>query len=107
MSMESRVILVHTYYETGLNILRIAKSLNMTKRGYVWIATSWLSTILDSTSIPPKDATTLQGVLGLRPYTAIHHIHTAKQSFQECGRIYVWALLDSTPMVYMHMIVSG
>nr|GEV93323.1 glutamate receptor 3.2-like [Tanacetum cinerariifolium] len=69
MSMESRVILVHTYFNTGLMIFEIAKSLGMMKRGYVWIATAWLSVILDSTAIPPKNADTLHGVLTLRPHT--------------------------------------
>ncbi|PWA83402.1 CCAAT-binding factor [Artemisia annua] len=66
MSMESRVILVHTYIETGLAIFEIAKSLGMMKRGYVWIATAWLSTLLDSVGILPKS---LHGVLTLRPHT--------------------------------------
>ncbi|GJT13482.1 glutamate receptor 3.2-like protein [Tanacetum coccineum] len=69
MSMESRVILVHTYSVAGLSIFEIAKSLGMMKRGYVWIATTWLSAVLDSTGIPPKNADTLHGVLTLRPHT--------------------------------------
>ncbi|GJS56059.1 glutamate receptor 3.2-like protein [Tanacetum coccineum] len=69
MSMESRVILVHTYFNTGLMIFEIAKSLGMMKRGYVWIAIAWLSAVLDSTGIPPKNAETLHGVLTLRPHT--------------------------------------
>ncbi|GJS56060.1 glutamate receptor 3.2-like protein [Tanacetum coccineum] len=69
MSMESRVILVHTSFNTGLMIFEIAKSLGMMKRGYVWIATAWLSAALDSAGIPPKNADTLHGVLTLRPHT--------------------------------------
>ncbi|GJX06066.1 glutamate receptor 3.2-like protein [Tanacetum coccineum] len=44
-----RVILVHTYSVAGLSIFEIAKSLGMMKRGYIWIATTWLSAVLDST----------------------------------------------------------
>ncbi|GJW00811.1 protein kinase-like domain, concanavalin A-like lectin/glucanase domain protein [Tanacetum coccineum] len=61
MSMESRVILVHTYFNTGLIIFEIAKSLGMIKRGYVWIATAWLSAVLDSIGIPHKNTGTLHG----------------------------------------------
>ncbi|XP_024963969.1 glutamate receptor 3.2-like [Cynara cardunculus var. scolymus] len=68
MSMESRVILVHTYSVTGLKIFEIANSLQMMKNGYVWIATTWLSTVLDSTGIPPKTAASVHGVLTLRPH---------------------------------------
>lgn len=69
-SMESRVIVVHTYSQMGLLIFRIAESLGMMKRGYVWIATTWLSTVLDSSGIPPKNASSVQGVISLRPHTA-------------------------------------
>ncbi|GJU42507.1 protein kinase-like domain, concanavalin A-like lectin/glucanase domain protein [Tanacetum coccineum] len=69
MSMESRVILVHTYFNTGLMIFEIAKSLGTMKRGYVWIATAWLSAVLDSIGIPHKNTGTLHGVLTLRPHT--------------------------------------
>ncbi|KAI3718186.1 hypothetical protein L6452_19043 [Arctium lappa] len=68
-SMESRVIVVHTYSKTGLMVFETAKSLGMMKKGYVWIATTWLSTVLDSTGISPANAPSLQGVLTLRPHT--------------------------------------
>ncbi|GJV52750.1 glutamate receptor 3.2-like protein [Tanacetum coccineum] len=67
MSMESRVILLHTYFDTGLIILEIANSLNMMRKGYVWIATTWLSTVVDSIGIPHNNK--LHGVLTLRPHT--------------------------------------
>lgn len=42
----------------------------MIDRGYVWIATSWLSAVLDSTSpLLPKTADSIRGVLTLRPHT--------------------------------------
>ncbi|KAI5315263.1 hypothetical protein L3X38_044439 [Prunus dulcis] len=38
--------------------------------GYVWIATAWLSTVVDSTSpLSSKTANSIQGVLTLRPHT--------------------------------------
>lgn len=67
---ESQVIVVHTYANTGLMIFDVAKELGMLKKGYVWIATTWLSTVLESRSpLPPKIASSIQGVLTLRPHT--------------------------------------
>lgn len=69
-SMESRVIVLHTYAMTGLLIFDLAKSLGMMDSGYVWIASTWLSTVLDSKSpLPPNTAKSIQGVLTLRPHT--------------------------------------
>uniref|UniRef100_A0A5B6ZAM6 Glutamate receptor n=1 Tax=Davidia involucrata TaxID=16924 RepID=A0A5B6ZAM6_DAVIN len=68
--MESRVIVLDTYSKTGLLVFDVAQYLGMMESGYVWIATTWLSTVLDSTSpISPKIANSLQGVLTLRPHT--------------------------------------
>ncbi|PIA46687.1 hypothetical protein AQUCO_01500318v1 [Aquilegia coerulea] len=69
--MESRVIVVHTYSKSGLMIFDIAKRLGMMETGYVWIATTWLSTVLDSKDKKSldRDLQHLQGVLTLRPHT--------------------------------------
>ncbi|KAF9601825.1 hypothetical protein IFM89_023484 [Coptis chinensis] len=48
--MESRIIVVHTYSNSGLMVFDMAKHLRMIDAGYVWIATTWLSTVLDSKS---------------------------------------------------------
>ncbi|CAJ1971647.1 unnamed protein product [Sphenostylis stenocarpa] len=70
-SMESRIIVLHTFAKTGLLVLDVAQKLEMMGKGYVWIATTWLSTVLDSTSAPlPSDnSTSILGVLTLRPHT--------------------------------------
>ncbi|PSS12149.1 Glutamate receptor 3.2 like [Actinidia chinensis var. chinensis] len=69
--MESRVIVLHTYSKTGLLVFDVAQYLGMMDSGYVWIASSWLSSILDSTSpVSPKIAKSIQGVLTLRLHTA-------------------------------------
>nr|XP_043612338.1 glutamate receptor 3.1-like [Erigeron canadensis] len=73
MSMESRVILVHTYFDVGLTIFEVVKSLGMMRKGYVWIATTWLSTVVDSISISSADAASLHGVLTLRPHVPYSH----------------------------------
>ncbi|XP_076883483.1 glutamate receptor 3.2-like [Bidens hawaiensis] len=67
-SMEARVVVVHTYSKTGLSIFEAAKNLGMMKKGYVWIATTWLSTVLDSNGISSRNASALQGVITLRPH---------------------------------------
>ncbi|XP_020240558.1 glutamate receptor 3.2 isoform X2 [Cajanus cajan] len=71
MSMEARVIVLHTYANTGLLVFDVAKKLGMMSKGYVWIATAWLSTVLDSTSVslPSNTSNSIQGVLTLRPHT--------------------------------------
>ncbi|KAI7734668.1 hypothetical protein M8C21_009086 [Ambrosia artemisiifolia] len=68
--MESRVLVVHAYADWGLDILEVAKSLQMLDSGYVWIATNWLSTVIDITSpLPFKTFDVMQGLLTLRSYT--------------------------------------
>ncbi|KAM0050731.1 putative periplasmic binding protein-like I [Helianthus debilis subsp. tardiflorus] len=67
-SMESRVVVVHTCLKTGPLVFEIAKRLGMTKKGYVWIATTWLSTFLESDGISSENASVLQGILALQPH---------------------------------------
>ncbi|MFS7895364.1 putative periplasmic binding protein-like I [Helianthus anomalus] len=67
-SMESRVIIVHTYAKTGLLVLETAKRLGMIKKGYVWIATTWLTNVLDATGFSSTSPSDIQGVLTLRPH---------------------------------------
>lgn len=70
LGMESRIIVLSTFNKTGLLVFDVAKSLGMMETGFVWIATTWLSTVLDSTSpLPPKTASSVQGALTLRPHT--------------------------------------
>ncbi|KAJ0550089.1 putative periplasmic binding protein-like I [Helianthus annuus] len=68
--MESRVLVVHTYANSGLDILEVAKSLQMLDNGYVWIATNWLSTNIDiSSPLPLNTIDVMQGFITLRSYT--------------------------------------
>ncbi|KAA8524663.1 hypothetical protein F0562_011086 [Nyssa sinensis] len=68
--MESRVYVVHVNPDSGLTIFSVAKDLGMMTSGYVWIATDWLSTVLDSSeSVDPDTMDLLQGVFALRHYT--------------------------------------
>ncbi|XP_007045620.2 PREDICTED: glutamate receptor 3.4 [Theobroma cacao] len=68
--MESRVYVVHVNPDTGLNIFAVANALNMMSGNYVWIATDWLPTYLDSMEAAnPDTMNLLQGVVALRRYT--------------------------------------
>ncbi|PPD96006.1 hypothetical protein GOBAR_DD06991 [Gossypium barbadense] len=68
--MESRVYVVHVNPDTGLNIFSVAKALNMMGSGYVWIATDWLPSYLDSKdAVDSNTMNILQGVIALRHYT--------------------------------------
>ncbi|XP_023770372.1 glutamate receptor 3.6 [Lactuca sativa] len=67
--IESRVLVVHTYADSGLDILEIAQNLGMIGSGYVWIATDWVSTAIDiSSPLPEKSIAAIQGVITLRSY---------------------------------------
>ncbi|CAL5025772.1 unnamed protein product [Urochloa decumbens] len=68
--MESRVFVLHAHDDSGLAVFSLAYNLTMTSGGYVWIATDWLSAVLDS--VPRLDSgllSTMQGVLTLRQHT--------------------------------------
>lgn len=67
---ESRIIVVHVYDNSGFLIFDEAKRLGMMGTGYVWIASNWLSTMLD-TSFPLSEdvMANLDGILTLRAYT--------------------------------------
>ncbi|KAK7311028.1 hypothetical protein RJT34_08890 [Clitoria ternatea] len=67
--MQSRVIVLHAHPNSGVMVFNMAHYLGMTDNGYVWIATDWLSSVLDSTSLPQETMDVLQGVLVLRQHT--------------------------------------
>lgn len=70
MLLQPRIIVIHVYSELGFAVFKEAKYLGMMGNGYVWIATDWLSTTLDSSSpLPSERLETIQGVLVLRPHT--------------------------------------
>ncbi|XP_050125335.1 glutamate receptor 3.6-like isoform X2 [Malus sylvestris] len=69
-SMESRIVILHIYTSWGLQVLAEAQSQMMMSSPYVWIATDWFSTIIDSDPSLPFTATDdIQGVLTLKMYT--------------------------------------
>ncbi|CAN6711993.1 unnamed protein product [Malus baccata var. baccata] len=68
--LESRVIVLHVNTDLGLHVLSVAQYLQMMGDGFVWIATDWLSSLLDSAlPLSPEIMDTMQGVLVLRQHT--------------------------------------
>ncbi|KAI9073699.1 hypothetical protein K1719_044363 [Acacia pycnantha] len=67
--LQSRVIVLHVNPDSGFMVFDVAQYLGMTGNGYVWIATDWLSSVVDSTSLPSDTMSGLQGVLVLRQHT--------------------------------------
>ncbi|XP_042505802.1 glutamate receptor 3.7-like [Macadamia integrifolia] len=64
-----RVYVVHVSPDSGLTIFSIAQQLQMMTSDYVWFATDWLSTKLDSLSyVNQALLLPLQGVVGLRQH---------------------------------------
>ncbi|RDX85403.1 Glutamate receptor 3.6, partial [Mucuna pruriens] len=67
---ESRVIVVHANTQWGPKVFTVAKNIGMMGTGYVWIATAFLSALLDINNPLPSDAMDeIQGVLTPRIYT--------------------------------------
>ncbi|KAH9624950.1 hypothetical protein KSS87_001546 [Heliosperma pusillum] len=66
--MESRILVVQTLASYGPMILKAAQKLGMLGDGFVWIAGSWLPTILDSTPTPEIYKMS-QGILTLQLHT--------------------------------------
>ncbi|ONH98004.1 hypothetical protein PRUPE_7G223100 [Prunus persica] len=67
---ESRIIVLHAYAHWGPQVFTVAKYLGMMGTGYVWIATHWLTTQIDTNSpLPSSMMDDMQGVLTLRMYT--------------------------------------
>ncbi|KAL3525161.1 hypothetical protein ACH5RR_013533 [Cinchona calisaya] len=67
---ESRILVVHTYPNKGLDVFSVAQYLGMMDNGFVWFATTWLTTILDSkTPLASELFNNIQGVITLRIHT--------------------------------------
>ncbi|CAK8561940.1 unnamed protein product [Lathyrus sativus] len=66
---ESRVIVLHTSTSWGPKVLSVAKSLGMMQNGYVWIATTFLTSYIDIDSpLSSDEMDNIQGVIALRMY---------------------------------------
>ncbi|KAH6780520.1 glutamate receptor 3.4 [Perilla frutescens var. hirtella] len=68
--LETRVFVVHVNPDSGMNIFEVASRLGMMSNGYVWIATDWLASLLDSSEpVEPETVELIQGVVALRHHT--------------------------------------
>lgn len=68
--LESRVIVLHVNPDSGFTVFSVAQFLGMMGNGFVWIATDWLSSVLDSSfPLPSAKMESMQGVLVLRHHT--------------------------------------
>ncbi|XP_071701004.1 glutamate receptor 3.3-like [Rutidosis leptorrhynchoides] len=68
--LEARVIVLHVYPDMGFLVFSVSRYLGMMGDGYVWIATDWLSSTLDSNYRFSSDKMeNMQGVLALRQHT--------------------------------------
>ncbi|KAG1368276.1 glutamate receptor 3.5-like [Cocos nucifera] len=78
--MESRIFVVHVNPDSGLTVFSIAKDLGMMANGYVWIATDWLASVLDSSQPSNPDIMVfIQGAIVLRQHTPDSNL---KQAFR-------------------------
>ncbi|KZV40845.1 glutamate receptor 3.3-like [Dorcoceras hygrometricum] len=66
---QSRVIVIHANRAAGLLVFDVAQQIGMLEDGYVWIATDWLASVLD-TGFQHISIDNLQGVLVLRQHTS-------------------------------------
>ena len=75
--MESRIIILHIYDTWGPEVLDVTCNMQIMGSGYVWIATNWLSSILDTdSSLSLSKLDSGQGVLTL-------HMHTSDSDFKK------------------------
>ncbi|CAH2073091.1 unnamed protein product [Thlaspi arvense] len=66
MSMPSRVFIVHMLPDLGARLFSIAREINMTSQGYVWIVTNGIA---DLTSLMGQSSLEdMHGVLGVKTY---------------------------------------
>ncbi|KAJ0968874.1 hypothetical protein J5N97_021751 [Dioscorea zingiberensis] len=82
--MESSIIVVHVNQDLGLTIFSTAHHLQMMSKGYVWIATDWLSSFIDS-SVPVEMEimNSMQGVLTFRQHTLKSEKHGLVSRWRE------------------------
>ncbi|KAH9328300.1 hypothetical protein KI387_000408, partial [Taxus chinensis] len=66
--MTTRVFVVHMNPAAGLKLFAEVHHHGMLSNDYVWIATDWLSSALDSRALDSETMKSLQGIITLRPH---------------------------------------
>lgn len=73
-----RVYVAHVNPDSGLKIFSIAQNLGMMSDEYVWLATDWLSTALETSKTVNFDLLSdLRGVVGFRPHIPNSKVRSA------------------------------
>jgi len=90
--MKSWIFVVHMNSDTDINIFSEALCLGMLSISYVWIATNWLSYLLDSNIPDYETMNSLRGVIGLRRHIPL--------SNKENAPFYSIAILDCCTVVF-------
>ncbi|XP_009765707.1 glutamate receptor 3.7 isoform X2 [Nicotiana tabacum] len=99
-SLGPRVFVVHINPDSQLRFFDAVEKLKMTGSDYVWLMTDWFSTTLDS--FPPKNESylsTLEGVVGLRPYIP--------QTIQKRAFLSRWRKLQQNELVHSGLTTYG
>ncbi|KAF3446141.1 hypothetical protein FNV43_RR11320 [Rhamnella rubrinervis] len=66
LTMQTRVFIVHMWYNLGSRFFTKAKKIGMMERGYVWIITHGFTDLIGSLNSSAIDS--MQGVLGVKSY---------------------------------------
>ncbi|GLJ46365.1 hypothetical protein SUGI_0977280 [Cryptomeria japonica] len=89
--MTTRVFVVHMNPDAGLKLLTEVHQLGMLSSGYVWIATDWLSTALDSLALDLDAIKSLQGVITVRRHIPdsyeLHAFSARWNNLQKSGAV--------------------
>ncbi|XP_018682257.2 glutamate receptor 3.7 [Musa acuminata AAA Group] len=95
-----RVYVVHVTPDSGLNIFSVAEQLHMMTDGYVWLATDWLSTVLDTSQTAASNSISyLQGVVSFRQYIP--------RSNQKEAFVSRWGELQKEGLVSLNLSTYG
>ncbi|GMN66303.1 hypothetical protein TIFTF001_035369 [Ficus carica] len=69
MKLQTRVVLVHMTGSLGSELFKVSAKMKMMSKGFAWIVTDGLSTLLYPIGIDVMDK--MQGVVGVRPYVPL------------------------------------
>jgi ionotropic glutamate receptor len=98
-SVGTKITIVHMHSDAGLKLISEAKDIGMLSTSYVWIATDWLFSVLDSGLLEADDMNSLQGLICLRPHTP--------NSGQQCVLRQRWKNLRTTLLVNVSLDAFG
>ncbi|KAH9328298.1 hypothetical protein KI387_000406, partial [Taxus chinensis] len=90
--MTTRVFVVHLNPDVGLELFAEVHQRGMLSNGYVWIATDWLSSALDSLAPNSDTMKSLEGVITVRRHiqnsTQLHDFSVRWNNLQKAGTVH-------------------